>query len=189
MEIENGKYYSLGRKTFWLFIAQRSTLSFILLVVAILIRLIVPIFALPVAKLDLVLNWVMWAIILLAVILEIIGVAIVLLQYGVSKIMLDDSSLRMVRGILSKEELTLPYRRIQSVKIKQDIFQRLFGVGHLVISTTTDLDQPSQAGTENEDDDQVIPLLDYSLAETLAGLLSDRAETEKMQVQQKATVI
>ena len=182
-ELENGKYYSLGQKTFLLFIMQRSGAAIFLLIIAILINTI-PALALSLgSNIISILNVITGVIILLAIIVEIFGIVVTRLEYGVSKVMLDDASLRIIRGILSKEELELPYRRIQSVEIKQTLFQRWFGVGRVVISTTTDLDQPSQSG--NEADDEVIPLMDYPLAQAIADTLADRAEIEKMQIQQK----
>lgn len=179
-QMETGKYYSLGRRTFLLFIIQRSILAVLILILAILIKLIIPPLESNYAS---ILNVATKIIIFLAIIVEIIGIIATRLQYGISKIMIDHSSLKIVRGILSKEQLELPYRRIESVEIKQTLLQRWFGVGHVVISTITDLNQPSQ--NEKESDNEVIPLMDYPLARAVADALTDRAEVEEMQIQQK----
>ncbi|MBI1838802.1 MAG: PH domain-containing protein, partial [Candidatus Colwellbacteria bacterium] len=82
-----------------------------------------------------------------------------------------------------KEEVAIPYRRIHSVGIKQSLLHRLLGVGRVVISTTTDIDEPSE--TENEANDEVVPLMDYSFASAIANKLTGRAEVERMQLHNK----
>lgn len=186
-DIQNGQYYNLGSKVFWIFVLQRSATAIALLVVAVLLSVIraiaVPRFEL-VAGVDI--NYIFSATIagafILAIIAEIVGAVIAWLEYGVSKIMLDTSSLKIIRGILGKEELEIPYRRIQSVEIKQSLNDRLLGVGRVIIATTTDLNQPNSS-TEREADDEVIPLMNYDLAQAVADTLSNRAEVERMQVQ------
>ncbi|MFH1196607.1 MAG: PH domain-containing protein [bacterium] len=101
-----------------------------------------------------------------------------------SKIMLDESSLKIIKGVLNKEELRLPYRRIQSVEIKQRLLHRLLGVSRLVISTTNDADNPNNTEAQNESDDEVIPIIDYDLAQAIADTLTNRVEVERMQIQQ-----
>jgi uncharacterized membrane protein YdbT with pleckstrin-like domain len=183
LDLENGRYYGLGGKTLLLSIIQRGGLVFVVYLIIITLTG----FASPMItstlgpSLSSFLGFATGAITIFVLVMELFIIGAALLEYSVSKVMLDEGSLKIVRGILSKEEVSLPYRRIQSVEIKQTLLQRILGVGHLVISTTTDLEQPS--GRENEDDDEVIPLMDYPLAAAVSQALTDRAETEKMQIQ------
>ena len=183
-EIENAKYYELGPRTFWLLIFQRSIIALVLLLFAAMV-IIAPAFtglnSRIAPALNQVLNSVVVGAVLLAILAEIIGIIVTKLEYGVSRIMLDEASLRIVRGILNKDEVVLPYRRIQSVEIDQNILQRILGVGHMAISSTTDLDQPG--AVKSEADDQVVPLMDYELARAVAGMLTSRAEVERTQIQ------
>ncbi len=183
MQIESGKYYEVGRKALLYFIFQKSTGSIVMLVVGLLLIISVAVTPSsgPLSALWLVLGEVGAAAIGAAIIIEIIAGVIAKLEYSTTRVMLDDSSLRIVRGIVSKQETALPFRRVQSVAIKQDPMHRMLGVGHVVVSTTTDLEQPGSI--ENESDEEVIPVMDYDLARAVADVLTKRAEVERMQVE------
>ena len=103
------------------------------------------------------------------------------MEYSTSRVMMNNSSVHIVRGILSKKEVSIPYRRIQSVEIKQSFLYRILGVGRVVISTTTDLEQPTSEN-DSEMNDEVIRAMDYPLARLVEKTLTDRAEVERMEV-------
>jgi len=185
VEIQNGTYYNLGPRTFWLLVAGRSTAAVGFVLAAILIgglRDIVGANTQLSPMIAMILYRAMIGGIILVPVTELFGIIAARLEYNVSKVMLDDSSLHIIHGILSKEETAIPYRRIQSTEIKQSLLQRMFGVAHVAIASTTDLEQPNV--TENETDEEVIPVMDYALAQAVANILMNRAETERMQVQQ-----
>lgn len=188
LQIENKKYYKLGKRTLMLLIIQRSILTIFILILIVLINLIVPriLISLKLTTYAYILNDVVTVGIFLAIVAEILGIITAMLEYGVSAVMLDDLSLKIFKGMLSKRQIEIPYRRIQDIEIKQTLFQRLFGVGHLVVSTTTNLNQPNQ--NENELNTETIYLMDYPLAYALADTLTDRAEIEKMQVERKTSI-
>ena len=95
--------------------------------------------------------------------------------------MLDESALRIISGLLNRKEIAIPFRRVQTVEIHQSPVQRLIGVGHVVIATTTDLDTPNEV--ESTADEEIIPLMDYDLARAVANQLTKRAEVETMRIQ------
>ncbi|MCL5733739.1 MAG: PH domain-containing protein [Patescibacteria group bacterium] len=187
MDIKSGQYYSLGKRVFWMFALQQSVIAIALIIVDVFL-IVVRQTILSHAQYFTGINLnnlsylIIIALLIVAAFLESIGIIIAKLKYGISKIMTDDSSLRIVRGILSKEEIEIPYRRIQSVSIKQSLLYRLLGIGHVAISTTTDLEQPS-SNIENESGDEVIPIMEYELAQAIADTLTNKAEIEKMQIQ------
>ena len=187
MDIKSGQYYSLGKRVFWMFALQQSAISIALIVIDVFLIAIRPIIlshAQYFAGINLnnLSYLIIIALLAVAASLEIIGIITAKLKYGISKVMTDDSSLRIIKGILSKEEIEIPYRRIQSVSIKQSLLYRLLGIGHVAISATTDLEQPSSS-IENESDDEVIPIMEYDLAKAIADTLTNKAEVEKMQIQ------
>ncbi|MCL5733816.1 MAG: PH domain-containing protein [Patescibacteria group bacterium] len=187
MDIKSGQYYSLGNKIFWLFVIQNSAVAIILLATDIAL-IVARLTVLSASQIFLGMNVAavtsiaIVIVLIIAVVSELIGVLIAKLKYGISKVMVDGSSLRIVRGVLSKEEIEIPYRRIQSVSIKQSLLYRLLNVGHIAISTTTDLEQPSST-IENETDEEVVPIMDYSLAQAVADVLTSKAEVQQMQMQ------
>ncbi len=117
----------------------------------------------------------------LAIVIEVIAAIVAKLEYSVSKIMLDDTSLRVVSGIFNKEEVAIPFRRIESVEIKQGMLHQMMHVGHVVVSTITDFEMPGQK--ENESDEEVVPIMDYDLSKAVADALTSRAEVERMHVE------
>lgn len=180
--VELGRYYQLGPKTFWFFVVKRFFPPLLFIVIA-------PVFLLLKGN-DLFINF-SQVFNILAIVLFIAGILfliasvfIALLEYKTSRVMMDDSTFHIVRGVLSKEEVSIPYRRVQSVEIRQPILFRVFGLGRVVISTTTDFDQPN-SGNKGDDNDEVIRTIDYSLARMLESKLTNRAEVERIEIHNK----
>lgn len=189
IEIKNGEYYDFGKKTFLFFASRRIVATVILVIVVLLLEIIRPLVVSnfkPASdfNIDTIFSPVMDAMIIITIISAVFGFILARIEYKVSKIMLDESSLKIIKGVLNKEEIRLPYRRIQSVEIKQRLLHRLLGVSRLVISTTNDTDSPNNTEAQNESDDEVIPIIDYDLAQAIADTLTNRVEVERMQVQQ-----
>lgn len=180
MEIENGKYYELGPRTYWLMLLEWSGGTVILLLLALSFQLAKILIVLPFITVAF-LNFFTQIALGLAILAQLFAFLMTWLQYGVCRVMLDNVSLRIVRGVISKHEIALPFRRIQSVEIQQNPIQRIFGIGHLVISTTTDLDHPGERKDFSEQ--EIISMMDYDLAQAVAGALTHRAEVERMRVE------
>ena len=197
MTIENGKYYELGRRVYWLFILQRSAPPLILLILSLFLYAvkgmlsglfnpdiyggIYSVQSAPLGQIGPLLNIIVGIIAIIAVIAEIIGVVIAQLQYKASKIMLDDYSLKITRGIISREESELPYRRIESVELKQSAIDRMLNIGRLIIEMTGNIESDSVDKTRVGD--ETIPIMSYELARAVADVITDRAQIERMQVQ------
>lgn len=185
MEIQNGQDYDLGFKVFWLFVIKRSLVAIILLVLA-GIFLAGQGFVLGVLSgINLaggIADYFFFGLLAAAILAESLGLILAMLEYKTCKIMLDDYSLKVTRGILNKSETEIPYRRIQNIEIEQTILDRILGIGLLVVATSSDLDQ-----TENEEQvkayDEVIPMMDYALAKAVADVITHRAQVETMKVQ------
>ena len=132
MEIENGKYYELGRHALKYSIIQHSTIPLITLVVSGAFGIAASSVTDP--SLSSILGEVALVILGLAIIMEMIAAVIARVEYSVSKVMLDDASLRVVLGnIRQEEEMAIPFRRIESVEIKQGMLHQMMHVGHVVI--------------------------------------------------------
>jgi membrane protein YdbS with pleckstrin-like domain len=180
-EIKEQFYYPLGKRTFWIFILRRVGFVPLFFIIALAIILIKNFFAGSdiMAMFDSIINWVSIALFLIGGLMIVFGIIMALLENKTSRVMFDDSSFHIVKGALSKVETVIPYRRIQSVEIKQPVFYRILKLGHVVISTTTDLEQPNQADDEN--DEEVIPTVDYQLARMIEETLTHRAEIERVE--------
>lgn len=189
MDIQNGKYYSLGSRVFWLFVLRRSVLSLFLLIGVVLLVGLRLFFAVQISGISKNINLLFWlsfgaaSLSILAIVAELIGMIAAKLQYRVTKIMLDSYSLKITRGILNKEEVEIPYRRIESVAVWQPFIYRLMKIGKLVVTLTADL-LPGEGGSQREIDDAVIPLMDFNLTQAVADSLTQRAQVQRMQIQQ-----
>lgn len=179
MDIEQKKYYQLGGKTLSFFMIQYTASSFIFLVIGLGLLFSQNYFIDP--NFLTMTNYIAWGCFILWAAWLAVGAFIATMKYKTCSIMLDESSLHLVRGILSREEVAIPYRRIQSVDIKQSFSSRFFGVAHVLVATTTDLDQPNQTGNENND--EIVSMMDYPFAMLVQKELTGRAEVEKMQMQ------
>jgi len=121
--------------------------------------------------------------------LLVIGLAIIVyLQYQNYKIMVTDDCLKITRGVLNKEEISLPYSKIESVVIKQSFDNQLFGVSRLIITPTNDLDEPippnSKINNSPKIDEEIVPIIDNDLALELQDVLAQKANISKIKIQQ-----
>jgi len=126
--------------------------------------------------------------ILIWLLLVIVLAIIVYLQYQNYRIMVTDDCLKITRGLLNKEEISLPYSKIESVDIKQSFDNQLFGVSRLIITPTNDLDEPtppnSKINTSPDIDEEIIPVIDNNLALELQDVLAQKANISKIKIQQ-----
>jgi len=80
---------------------------------------------------------------ILAVVLCAVGIGFVILLYWYLKTKathfeIGDREIALTEGLLSKERTELALASVRSVKVKQSFFQRLFGVGDVMIYSAGD---------------------------------------------------
>ncbi len=186
--VELGKYYQMGPRSFLLIALKGAGPMLSLFLIALFLLIAnnyVPADVASNPAFSAISGIAPFALFALGLVSFAIGIVLARIEYNVCRFMMDESSFHLVSGILNKEEISLPYKRIQSVKIKQTLFQRIFNVARVLISTTTDLDVPSH-DKNDESDDEVIELIDYPLATMLERTLMDHAEVERMEIGQRA---
>ena len=111
----------------------------------------------------------------MGIIIIIFAYLITRMEHQTSTIMVDDSSLHLTRGILNKTESIIPYRKVQSVEIKQSLLFRYLNLARVVITTTFDIEQPYHHA-DDEANDEVISVIDYPLALMLEDKLTDSSQ-------------
>ena len=183
--METDGYRSLGPKTFWAFVIKNSGAAgiFLLITIAILIAkkyLAVLEFVKQYVSMF---NNVILIGFLLAALIELIAFLISLLQYSRFKFKLDIDSFKIIRGVLTAQEIAIPYRRIEAVDIKEPLWFQLLGISRITIETTADsgLDKDNK----QDSDDEVLPAIDRRLALEIQEELTRRANTQKMSVQNR----
>ena len=173
-------YHTLGKKTLWVFVLDRIHTSVVILLVAICLFAVkdqsflknVPV----VGDLTGYANMGAWIMLGLFVVAFLITFLVAWLIYVNYKFMLGEDALKIKRGILSKEEVAMPYRQIQDVDIERDLGFQMMGLSRIVILT-------AGAEVEKSDDDQsegILPALDKDLAEWLQAELLKRANVQKV---------
>jgi uncharacterized membrane protein YdbT with pleckstrin-like domain len=176
-------YHTLGHKTFLMFLMERVSAPIVLLLIS------VGLFVVDVSWNQLIpksvsqyniqpyVTLAAWSVLGLTIIIAGIILWAAWLTYSNFKFFLGEDSLKIKRGILSKEEVAIPYRQIQDVDIERDLSYRMFGVSRLVILTAGNEDEKKPGQNESEG---IFPAIDKDLAEWLQSELLKRANVQKV---------
>lgn len=175
---ESAQYRHLGKKTLWLFITERSTVALIILLISIFTLIssgtgsgIVNVFGSPI-------NIRLIGFYGFGLFIVAVGFTFFVswLLYITYKYMLDADSLKVKRGILSQEQVAIPYRQIQDVTIERSITYRLWGLSRLIILTAGREEEKGDTG----ESEGILPALDKDVAEKLQEELLSRANVQKV---------
>lgn len=105
----------------------------------------------------------------LAVLFMCIGVIVNILRYQFFVFTLEEFGLRLRKGVLRVEEISIPYRQMQNVDVTRPLVYRLFGISRLVVLSAGH----EQAG-EGDQTDTVFDPIDSEVAEEIRVLLGRR---------------
>lgn len=172
-------YHTLGKKTLWIFVLEQIHAFIILLVCAVIAFAIEQqSFIKNVGGHDITGYVSLAAWILLGLFILVFGLTFLFtwLMYINYKFALSDNALKIKRGILDKEEISIPYRQIQDVDIDRDLGFQMMGVSRIIILTAG---QEAQKTPDNETEG-ILPALDKDLAEWLQTELLKRANIQKV---------
>jgi len=111
---------------------------------------------------------------ILSIIILIIGLLVNLLTYAGCRFSLDDYGFKLHRGIISRNEVSIPYHQIQDVNVDQTILGRLLGVGKLIILTAGN-EEKLQNGEESE---IVFQMIDIPIAKFLQKELIEKSAVQ-----------
>ena len=90
---------------------------------------------------------------------------------------LEDNDLSFEKGLLSIQEISVPFHQIQNVDIEQSIFYRIFNLADLVILTAGHEDPGHGIKDESE---IVMPALNVKEARRLQQYLLDRSNVQRV---------
>ena len=142
-------YHTLGKKTFILFLLDRVRIAVICLIIAIVL------FAVsgqnflnqksigdmrPYATIG---GEIMLAIAILAFLIALLVSWLIYKNFTFS---LEDDALKIKRGVITKEEVAIPYRQIQDINIERCLDYQMLGMSRLVILTAGHEDDPHPEG-------------------------------------------
>jgi uncharacterized membrane protein YdbT with pleckstrin-like domain len=89
---------------------------------------------------------------------------------------LDDNDLAFEKGIVGRQEISIPFRQIQNVDIEQSFIYRIFNLADLVILTAGHEDPEHITKDESE---IIMPALNDQEARRLQHYLLDRANVQR----------
>jgi len=169
-------YQKLGKRTLWLMLSGQMTPSILILIAAIALLIAQGSGAFsktPIAPWSIYIVLATWG---LFILIFIVTFLVAYLTYTNYLFMLGDDALKIRRGILSKEEVAIPYRQIQDVDLEESISDRMWGVARLAILTAG-----HEEAKEGEEDtaEGILPAVDRTLAESLQTELLKRADVQK----------
>lgn len=178
-------YQPLGVKTLWLFIFERSTVAVLALVLSIamfvLFNVNIPMSYQALGQLTVNFHEIVRIAALGFLFLFCVALAGAILAgwlvYINYKFFLGEDALKIKRGILSKEEIAIPYRQIQDVNIRRDVSFMMFGLSKIIIQSAG---RGDRGGDDSSESEGTLPAIDKDLAEKLQEELLKRANVEKV---------
>jgi uncharacterized membrane protein YdbT with pleckstrin-like domain len=180
--MEENTYQKLGSKTLIYDVVIHSLIPVIILLVVLGLTLVKnstdPTGS--ASNVSAILDFLVYWGVLIALVFFVVTFFVSWLAYTTFQFRLDADIFKIKRGVFTKQEIAIPYRRIESVDIKRNLIQQLFGVSRINIETT--IDSQSSGDDKNDANEDVFPVIDHSLAETIQEELTKRANVQKMQV-------
>jgi uncharacterized membrane protein YdbT with pleckstrin-like domain len=105
----------------------------------------------------------------LAILFMCIGIIINILRYQFFVFTLEEFGLRLRKGVLRVEEISIPYRQMQNVDVTRALVYRIFGISRLVV-----LSAGHEQADEGDQTDTVFDPIDSEIAEEIRVLLGRR---------------
>lgn len=170
----NNNINGLGPKTFWLMTLSNSGPALVILIISIAIQASKQFVG---SSLTTPINYASLAGFSVAFFAFLMALIFAWLTHINYKLILDDFAFKISKGILAKEEVAIPYNKIQSVDIRQNLAGRIMGVSQLVILTAGHEDQNEKTSGESEAE---FPLIDTEIAIKLQEELLKRANTQQV---------
>ena len=178
----------LGRKTYWLFLLKNSIGAIIFLCATIFFLVLSTIGAevltgslnlsddgIRAIQAFLVLGLLASA--AAFVILALVAMVWTWYEYKSYTFILDDHALEVSRGIVTKENISIPYHHIEDINLEQSLFYQMIGVCRLVIMT---------AGRGNIHDDEqaqsegILPAIDLATGREIQNIIMKRSNYQEV---------
>jgi uncharacterized membrane protein YdbT with pleckstrin-like domain len=172
-------YCTMGPKTFWIFFLRRAHATIILFFLTIALFILSQQSFLVTKQFGNIAPYVFGAAELCALaFVVVLGLTLLITWFVYSryKYCLGDNSLKIKRGLLNKEEVSIPYRQIQDVDIKRDLSFQIMGLSRILILTAGHEDERP----EGDESEGILPALDSALAEWMQAELLKRANVQKV---------
>ncbi len=183
-EIEEGRVYKLGNKTFWLFFFNYGK-WFVLISILMTAFVYEMYFGSLQTTTDtylrdswynelskgLLATWIM----MVGLSIAFVGYLRAYVLYRQYKFHLTENAFHVRRGIFSIKEIVIAYHQIQNVEIRRPYHYRMMGLSKLDISLSNNM--PVESHLKGSNQTTLLPVLDRTLAASLAHELVRRGST------------
>lgn len=183
-EIEEGRVYKLGNKTFWLFFFTYGK-WFVLISILMTAFVYEMYFGSLQTTTDtylrdswynelskgLLATWIM----MVGLSIAFVGYLRAYVLYRQYKFHLTENAFHVRRGIFSIKEIVIAYHQIQNVEIRRPYHYRMMGLSKLDISLSNNM--PVESHLKGSNQTTLLPVLDRTLAASLAHELVRRGST------------
>ncbi len=119
-------------------------------------------------------NILMAVVIIFSLLTIVLGIILSFVKYISNTYSIGDYALTLHKGLISKTEVIIPYKQVQSVDINQSIIFRMLGLSTLII-LSAGIDERDKGSSG----DQIFQIIDIRLAEYLKEELLRRANLIK----------
>lgn len=164
-------YDKLGSKTLLVFLLRRSSALFVFIFMFITFLIVqhwapdIIVGMLPVITLGL---------LIVGVIIFVFTLLFALLEYSRLSISLTEDDIKITRGLVTVEEIGVPYRRIKAINIERDVLDQMLGMSR--VSVTVLGEEEGVARTEQSS--IILPPINKDLAAHIRDEVLKKAEVE-----------
>ncbi|MDD5152691.1 MAG: PH domain-containing protein [Candidatus Pacebacteria bacterium] len=176
-----GNEQNLGIRVLLLYLCQNLMFGFVLLAISAGLLffqdlIISKSFLLPsLGSIESILDFLIKASFVVSLFAILIGAEISWLLYVDTTFCLGEDAFTIKRGILSKTQISIPYRQIQDVYLSQSLLQRILGVSRLVVLTGGDDENDKEGESAG-----IFEIIDAVTAESLKEIILERSNIQKV---------
>jgi membrane protein YdbS with pleckstrin-like domain len=177
MDTINKQYEKLGYKTLIAFILKKSALIWLILLLIAIASSALGWSFVPddyILITQLVVVGLTVALVIVALIIFLLG----WLEYRHYKIFITDETIKIFRGLVTEEELGLPFRRVKESNIERNLLDQIFGISNIRLTVLGEDD----SNTKNNEDKLFLPALDKNIAQEIQDIILKKAEVEQINV-------
>ena len=170
MEVEHKK---MGNKTLFFFVLKRSKFLFAVIFIFLAILALSPIIPADVKHYAQMIDfWLSISIIVIAAGTFGLGY----LEYHNLTVSIYVKTIKITKGVLTRHEIGVPFRRIKRIDIIRTLTCRFFGISNIVITTMGDEEQDA------DKDEITIPYIEKHLAEKIQHEILQHAQVEQIRI-------
>lgn len=175
VSFSDNAYNRLGKKTFYLFLSQRTSTAAVFLLLALVVSLAHLVFSVPtnIKPFFGLAGVVLFVLAIGAFAIAFVSAWLLYRSYGFC---LTPDALKIRHGVFVEREMAIPFHQIQDISIERSFSEQMMGLSRIIISTAGH-DDPSTPGTEGVG---ILPAIAKATALALQEELLKRADVQKV---------